>query len=78
LKIYGEASYLQNKLDMVEEKLLAAAKILRSYNNDSGHQQSLKKVYLKLARLYFITGRHEKSKAYSEKAKKTRIAAAAH
>src|SRR5437867_8314359 len=42
LKNYGEAYYLRGKLDIVDEKLHAAAEILRTYKEDSHHQQSLK------------------------------------
>lgn len=70
LKIGAEATYFSGRLDIVEEKLLAAVEILRSYKNDSSAQQVLKNVCLKLARLYFMMGKNKKSKVYSEKARK--------
>lgn len=73
LKNYGEIAYLQNKLNIVEEKLLAAASIFERLGNKDNDYRSLNAVYLKLARLYFITGKHDKSRAYSEKAKTTSL-----
>jgi ATP/maltotriose-dependent transcriptional regulator MalT len=71
LKTYGETSYLQNKLDTVEDKLLAAAKIFEHHESNYHFQASLNSIYLKLARLYFLMGKHQKSKIYSQKAKTT-------
>ena len=70
LKNYGEASYLQNKLDIVEAKFLAAARIFERLRKKERDNRPLKSVYLKLARLYFIKGKHEKSRIYSQKARK--------
>jgi ATP/maltotriose-dependent transcriptional regulator MalT len=63
LKNYAEASYLKGDLDSAETNLLHAAQILSRY---SGPDKMLQRIYMKLARLYFLKGRYEKSKEYSE------------
>jgi ATP/maltotriose-dependent transcriptional regulator MalT len=63
LKNYAEASYLNGNLDSAEMNLLQAAQILSRY---SIPDKTLKRIYMKLARLYFQKGKYEKSKEYSE------------
>jgi tetratricopeptide (TPR) repeat protein len=63
LKNYAEASYLKGDLDSAETNLLHAAQILSRY---SGPDKMLQRIYMKLARLYFLKGRYEKSMEYSE------------
>jgi ATP/maltotriose-dependent transcriptional regulator MalT len=63
LKNYAEASYLKGDLDSAETNLLHAAQILSRYSTPD---RTLQRIYMKLARLYFLKGRYEKSKQYSE------------
>jgi ATP/maltotriose-dependent transcriptional regulator MalT len=63
LKNYAEASYLNGNLDSAEMNLLHATQIL---SRDSIQDKALQRIYMKLARLYFLKGRYEKSKEYSE------------
>lgn len=67
LKNYAEASYLNGNLDSAEMNLLHATQILSRY---SILDKTLQRIYMKLARLYFLKGRYEKSKEYSELVKK--------
>jgi ATP/maltotriose-dependent transcriptional regulator MalT/DNA-binding PadR family transcriptional regulator len=66
LRIVSESLYLQGDFDSVEKDLLNSAYIFQKYNNT---EKLLQDIYMKLARLYFATGRHEESKSYSDMAK---------
>ena len=61
-KILGEALYLKGEFTQVEKNLLEAANIFKSLQM----QEPLKGIYMKLARMYFATGRTEKSQRYSD------------
>lgn len=74
LKNYGEASYLQgSSLQAVEEKLCASAGILADIKSHLMSQKLQADVYMKLARLYFMMGKHDKARIYSEKVKEIPI-----
>lgn len=60
--IIGEALYLKGEFAPVEKNLLDAASVFKS-NKAEDH---LKSIYMKLARMYFATGRPEKSQQYSD------------
>lgn len=61
-KILGEALYLKGEFTQVEKHLLGAASIFKSLQME----EPLKGIYMKLARMYFATGRPEKSQHYSD------------
>jgi ATP/maltotriose-dependent transcriptional regulator MalT len=63
MRIISESFYLQGDFVAVEKYLLQAAAIFQEYRN---MERVLHDVYLKLARLYFATGRNEESKSYSD------------
>ncbi|MGH9977827.1 MAG: hypothetical protein ACRD8Z_18625, partial [Nitrososphaeraceae archaeon] len=65
LRLISESFYLQGEFVAVEKYLLQAAAIFQKYKN---MERVLHDVYMKLARLYFATGRNEESKSYSEMA----------
>lgn len=61
-RIIGEALYLKGEFASVEKNLLEAASIFKSCDAED----YLKSIYMKLARMYFATGRPEKSQQYSD------------
>jgi hypothetical protein len=61
----GEALYLKGDFGPVEKHLLDAAAVFREHRMED----QIKKTCMKLARMYFATGRPEKSQRYSEMAK---------
>jgi ATP/maltotriose-dependent transcriptional regulator MalT len=61
-KIIGEALYLKGEFTQVEKHLLEAASIFK----DLQMEEPQKGIYMKLARMYFATGRPEKSQHYSD------------
>lgn len=63
-KIIGEALYLNGEFASVEKHLLKAASLFKSHNA----KDHLEDIYMKLARMYFATGRPEKSQKYSDMA----------
>jgi ATP/maltotriose-dependent transcriptional regulator MalT len=66
LRNYGDSLYLHGDLHGAEKKLLHAANIFGKHNNT---ERALRIVYMRLARLYFATGRAEESKKYSDMAR---------
>jgi hypothetical protein len=66
LRNYGDSLYLHGDLYGAEKKLLRAASIFSKQDNA---ERALRIVYMRLARLYFATGRAEESKKYSDMAR---------
>jgi ATP/maltotriose-dependent transcriptional regulator MalT len=61
-KVIGEALYLKGEFTEVEKHLLEAASIFKGLQME----EPQKGIYMKLARMYFATGRPEKSQHYSD------------
>ena len=62
LKSYGDSLYLRGDFEGAERRLLQAAKFFAQQKSE----RALKAVYMRLARLYFATGRFEESLKYSD------------
>ena len=61
-KVIGEALYLNGEFTQVEKHLLGAVSIFEGLQME----EPQKGIYMKLARMYFATGRPEKSQHYSD------------
>ncbi|MGH9922984.1 MAG: hypothetical protein ACRD38_09545, partial [Nitrososphaerales archaeon] len=61
-QVIGEAFYLKGEFASAEKFLLDAASLFKSHNA----KDDLKNIYMKLTRMYFATGRPEKSQKYSD------------
>lgn len=65
LRNYGESLYLHGDLHAAEKSLLKA---INSFCKCAGTEKALRSIYMILARLYFVTGRADESKKYSDMA----------
>ena len=63
LRSYGDSLYLRGDFEGAEKRLLQAADVFAGQQKS---ERGVKLVYMRLARLYFATGRFEESKRYSD------------
>jgi ATP/maltotriose-dependent transcriptional regulator MalT len=66
LRNYGDSLYLHGDLYGAEKRLLHAANIFGKHDKT---ERALRIIYMRLARLYFATGKFEESRKYSDMAR---------